>query len=364
MNGYHTKKKNLECLMTIGYLETILLLFIIKTKANTTDGIGDTDEELVLVLLNGGGYLLFLKKINFISLVLHFFIFNKIGKVTGAEEAARIGTKEMNQKRPGIAESNLFFGFCGEGRISISLVEKGWSEFNSYYIGLFGEFRRWVVEDTFDKRLAGGYTNIGARVVVLFMIKKKEIMFESIVVTEWFSTSFICCRLKRLPPNLNQRVPLENFTLGEVKKHYKLYYLDPGRTREFIAVSWFEVDILLVRWCSTTEYYTMTVFMTSLKKLNEHNSAKELKIQKKFKVQKDKVPLIVFGAAMFGKDHFTSDIIRKGKLKQKMSGYHQLKARIISHFANDANTKSLANLDFTRIKYIKFIFAYGIYIKR
>ncbi|KAI8886972.1 FMN-linked oxidoreductase [Backusella circina FSU 941] len=41
--------------------------------------------------------------------------------VTGTEEESQIRPKEMNQKRPGIAESNLFSGFCRKGGMSISL---------------------------------------------------------------------------------------------------------------------------------------------------------------------------------------------------------------------------------------------------
>jgi hypothetical protein len=67
-------------------------------------------------------------------------------------------------------------------------------------------------------------------------------------------------------------VPLEDFTLDEVKKDYKPYFVDPGRTHAFTAVSGFESSNVEVRRCSTTEYYTMTGSIAYLKKLNQKKS--------------------------------------------------------------------------------------------
>jgi hypothetical protein len=97
-------------------------------------------------------------------------------------------------------------------------------------------------------------------------------MFGNMVVTDRFSASFVCCQSKRPPPSNNPRVPMEDFTLDEVKKDYKPYFVDPGRTHAFTAVSGFESSNVEVRRCSTTEYYTMTGSIAYLKKLNQKKS--------------------------------------------------------------------------------------------
>jgi hypothetical protein len=90
-------------------------------------------------------------------------------------------------------------------------------------------------------------------------------MFESMVLTDEFSASFICCKPKRPPANLNSKVPLEDSTLDKVKNDYKSYYLDPSRTRAFTTASDFENEKLEVYRCSTAEYYTLTGSISYLK---------------------------------------------------------------------------------------------------
>jgi hypothetical protein len=97
-------------------------------------------------------------------------------------------------------------------------------------------------------------------------------MFGNMVVTDEFSASFVCCQSKRPPPSNNPRVPLEDFTLDEVKQDYKPFFVDPGRTHAFTAVSGFESSNVEVRRCSTTEYYTMMGSIAYLKKLNQKKS--------------------------------------------------------------------------------------------
>jgi hypothetical protein len=85
------------------------------------------------------------------------------------------------------------------------------------------------------------------------------------VLTDELSASFIYCRPKRPPANLNSKVPLEDFTLDKVKNDYKPYYLDPSRTRVFITYNDFENEKLEVCRCSTTEYYTLAGSISYLK---------------------------------------------------------------------------------------------------
>jgi hypothetical protein len=69
-------------------------------------------------------------------------------------------------------------------------------------------------------------------------------MFGNMVITDGLFVSFLCCKPKRPPADLNTKVPLEIFALDEAKKDYKPNYLDPGRNHVFTAVSGFEDEKL------------------------------------------------------------------------------------------------------------------------
>ncbi|KAI8889056.1 hypothetical protein K501DRAFT_267268 [Backusella circina FSU 941] len=101
-------------------------------------------------------------------------------------------------------------------------------------------------------------------------------MFGNMVIIDGFSASFIYFRPKRPLSATKPRVPLENFTLNEVKKKYKPYFINSGRAYVFTAVNEFDATNVEMGRCSTSEYYMMVRSISYLKKLNQQKSKKRI----------------------------------------------------------------------------------------
>ncbi|GAA5809410.1 hypothetical protein MFLAVUS_002818 [Mucor flavus] len=146
-----------------------------------------------------------------------------------------------------------------------------------------------------------------------------SILFSNIVRTDGVSVAFLFYRKHQADPSPSYQrfdLALEDFDLSEVKDKYLPKSLDPGRTSVFTATVGLQSNRHLR--CTTKEYYHMTGltrFSRKQNKLKKDTGIESLEIidnpskpkKQKWKPalyleSKTKIPLIVFGAGMFGKD--------------------------------------------------------------